>query len=85
VYGLNWWVNGLRADGTRLMPDAPAGTYYAAVLNAFLRRLGLAVSPLAEVHHQPFVKSFEFGMGRHASGLPIPDEFVEKKSFVLNR
>jgi CubicO group peptidase (beta-lactamase class C family) len=78
VYGFNWWVNGLRPDGTRLMPDAPAGVYLAAglnhnlcvvipewemvivrmgvdgnppdghasVLNAFLRRLGLAVSPL---------------------------------------
>jgi CubicO group peptidase (beta-lactamase class C family) len=78
VYGFNWWTNGLRPDGTRLLPDAPAGTTYAAglnhnlcvvvpewemvivrmgvdgnppdghasVLNAFLRRLGLAVSPL---------------------------------------
>lgn len=80
VYGFNWWVNGLRADGVRLMPDAPPCTYYAAglnhnlcvvvpawemvivrmgtdgnppeghhgVLNHFLRRLGMAVSPLAE-------------------------------------
>jgi CubicO group peptidase (beta-lactamase class C family) len=79
VYGFNWWVNGLRADGTRWMPDAPSGTYVAighnhnlcivipewemvivrlgidgnppdgnaAVLNSFLRRLGMAVSPLA--------------------------------------
>ena len=79
VYGFNWWINGSRADGNRLMPDAPPGTYYAAglnhniclvipewemvivrmgvdgnppdghaaVLNAFLRRLGLAVSPLS--------------------------------------
>ena len=80
VYGFNWWVNGFRADGTRLMPDAPPLTFYAAglnhnlcvgiipeweivivrmgvdgnppdghaaVLNSFLRRLGMAVSPLA--------------------------------------
>jgi CubicO group peptidase (beta-lactamase class C family) len=78
VYGFNWWVNGLRADGTRWMPDAPTGTYIAighnhnlcivipawemvivrmgidgnppdgnaTVLNAFLRRLGMAVNPL---------------------------------------
>lgn len=77
VYGFNWWVNGLHADGTRLLPDAPPGTYYASglnnnqcviipewemvivrmgvdgnappgTLNAFLRRLGLAVSPLGK-------------------------------------
>ncbi|HMO65593.1 MAG TPA: serine hydrolase, partial [Verrucomicrobiota bacterium] len=77
VHGFNWWVNGLRADGTRGLPDAPAGAFYAAglnqnlcivipewemvivrmgvdgnapgeVLNAFLRRLGMAVSPLGE-------------------------------------
>jgi CubicO group peptidase (beta-lactamase class C family) len=80
VYGYNWWVNGVGANGRRLLPDAPAGAYYAAgrnhnvcvvvpewemvivrvgsnddgnpvgghaaTLNAFLRRLGLAVSPL---------------------------------------
>lgn len=34
VYGFNWWTNGIRADGKRAMPDAPAGTYYyAAGLN----------------------------------------------------
>jgi CubicO group peptidase (beta-lactamase class C family) len=81
VYGFNWWTNrGARLDGRRLMPDAPAGTYFAAglnhnlcvvipewemvivrlgedgspsrghawVLNAFLRRLGMAVSPLGD-------------------------------------
>lgn len=77
-YGINWWVNGLNEKGSRLLPDAPPGTYFAAgfnhnlcvvipewemvivrmgtdgnpldgdasVLNAFLRRLGMAVSPL---------------------------------------
>jgi CubicO group peptidase (beta-lactamase class C family) len=81
VYGFNWWVNGRGADGTRLLPDAPPGTYYAAglnhnlcvvipewdmvivrmgvdgnppeghapVLNTFLRRLGMAVSPLPRI------------------------------------
>jgi hypothetical protein len=80
VYGFNWWVNGTQANGKRLMPDAPAGAYFAAglnhniclvipewemvivrmgtdgnprgghasTLNAFLRRLGMAVSPLSE-------------------------------------
>jgi hypothetical protein len=78
VYGYNWWVNGLRANHTRLLPDAPPGTFFAsglhhnlcivipewemvivrqgtdgnppdgthAVLNSFLRRLSMAVSPL---------------------------------------
>lgn len=27
VYGYNWWVNGVRKDGTRLWHEAPAGTY----------------------------------------------------------
>ena len=26
-YGFNWWVNGLKPDGTRKWPDAPAGTF----------------------------------------------------------
>jgi CubicO group peptidase (beta-lactamase class C family) len=79
VYGFNWWINGTRADGSRLLPDAPARSFYAvglnhnlcvvipewemvivrmgqdgkppeghaAVLNTFLRKLSLAVSPLA--------------------------------------
>lgn len=82
VYGFNWWVNGLRADGSRWLPDAPPGTYVAmglnhnlcvvipewemvivrmgvdgnppegsaTVLNAFLRRLGMAVWPLEPAH-----------------------------------
>jgi CubicO group peptidase (beta-lactamase class C family) len=29
VYGFNWWVNGTKPDGTRLWPDAPAGTFAA--------------------------------------------------------
>ncbi|GAA4399781.1 hypothetical protein GCM10023187_12200 [Nibrella viscosa] len=80
VYGFNWWVNGVHKDGRRSMPDAPAGTYFAAglnhnlcivipewdmvivrlgndgnppgghaqTLNNFLRRLSMAVHPLAE-------------------------------------
>lgn len=28
-YGLYWWTNGVRQDGTRPWPDAPAGTYAA--------------------------------------------------------
>ena len=27
VYGYNWWANGIKADGKRKWPDAPAGTY----------------------------------------------------------
>lgn len=77
--GFEWRVNDPGADGTRPLPDAPPGTFFAAapghrigvaipewetvivrlgedgdppdghasVLNAFLRRLGMAVSPLA--------------------------------------
>ena len=33
VYGLNWWVNGLKADGQRKWPGAPAGTYSASGYN----------------------------------------------------
>jgi CubicO group peptidase (beta-lactamase class C family) len=29
AYGLNWWVNGVRADGQRLWPGAPHGTFAA--------------------------------------------------------
>ena len=78
VYGLNWWTNGVRPDGTRLLPHAPPGTFVAlglhhnvlivvpewemvivrlgldeargdgwSVIDDFLRRLGMAVSPLA--------------------------------------
>jgi CubicO group peptidase (beta-lactamase class C family) len=79
VYGFNWWTNGERADGARLLPHAPPGTFLAlglhhnvlvvvpewemvvvrlgeddeprdewAALDDFLRRLGMAVSPLAD-------------------------------------
>ncbi|HAV61635.1 MAG TPA: hypothetical protein DCY13_04630, partial [Verrucomicrobiales bacterium] len=33
VYGFNWWCNGVRANGERLMPDAPPRAYFAAGLN----------------------------------------------------
>lgn len=33
VYGFNWWVNGVRADGQRKWPGAPAGTYSASGYN----------------------------------------------------
>jgi CubicO group peptidase (beta-lactamase class C family) len=77
VYGFNWWTNGVRPDGRRLLPHAPEGTFLAvglhhnvlivipewemvvvrlgedevrgdtwAVLDDFLRRLAMAVSPL---------------------------------------
>ncbi|MCK5345031.1 MAG: serine hydrolase, partial [Candidatus Heimdallarchaeota archaeon] len=29
-YGYNWWVNGIGKNGKRLLPDAPAGIYYAS-------------------------------------------------------
>jgi len=29
VYGLNWWVNGVKPDGQRLWPGAPPRTFYA--------------------------------------------------------
>jgi CubicO group peptidase (beta-lactamase class C family) len=28
-YGYNWWLNGIGADGERLWPNAPDGTYFA--------------------------------------------------------
>ncbi|MBT3383986.1 MAG: serine hydrolase [Prolixibacteraceae bacterium] len=30
VYGYNWWVNGIQANGARLWPNAPEGTYAAS-------------------------------------------------------
>jgi CubicO group peptidase (beta-lactamase class C family) len=30
TYGFNWWTNGLKADGKRKWPGAPAGTYAAS-------------------------------------------------------
>jgi len=33
VYGLNWWVNGIKADGKRRWPSAPVGTYSASGYN----------------------------------------------------
>lgn len=33
AYGFNWWVNGVMANGTRLMPDAPPRTYYSSGLH----------------------------------------------------
>ena len=33
VYGFNWWVNGLKADGQRKWPGAPVGTYSASGFN----------------------------------------------------
>jgi len=30
LYGYNWWVNGVRADGTRKWPGVPLGTYAAS-------------------------------------------------------
>ncbi len=30
VYGFNWWRNGLKPDGTRKLPAAPPGTYWAS-------------------------------------------------------
>jgi CubicO group peptidase (beta-lactamase class C family) len=33
VYGFNWWVNGIQADGRRKWPGAPAGTFAGAGFN----------------------------------------------------
>ncbi|MGC9327562.1 MAG: serine hydrolase, partial [Candidatus Hinthialibacter sp.] len=33
VYGFNWWLNGVKADGKRKWPDAPAGVYSASGYN----------------------------------------------------
>lgn len=33
TYGYNWWANGIKADGKRKWPDAPAGTYSASGYN----------------------------------------------------
>ena len=33
VYGLNWWVNGVKPDGERKWPEAPVGTYAASGYN----------------------------------------------------
>ena len=33
VYGLNWWVNGTKADGERKWPHAPSRTFAAAGFN----------------------------------------------------
>jgi CubicO group peptidase (beta-lactamase class C family) len=34
IYGYNWWVNGVKPDGQRLWPAAPAGAYYANGLHS---------------------------------------------------
>ncbi len=28
TYGYHWWANGILADGSRFLPDAPLGTFY---------------------------------------------------------
>jgi len=33
VYGYNWWANGIKPDGKRKWPGAPAGTYSASGAN----------------------------------------------------
>lgn len=33
VYGLNWWTNGVKADGRRRWPGVPVGTYAASGYN----------------------------------------------------
>ena len=33
VYGFNWWVNGIKTDGNRKWPGAPAGAYAACGYN----------------------------------------------------
>ena len=33
VYGLNWWCNGLRPDGSRKWPGAPEDTFSASGFN----------------------------------------------------
>lgn len=33
VYGFNWWVNGIKANGKRKWPGAPVGTYAASGYN----------------------------------------------------
>lgn len=32
-YGYNWWINGIKPDGTYLMPDTPVDTYFASGFN----------------------------------------------------
>lgn len=33
IYGYHWWSNGIKADGTRNLPDAPLGTFYRTGYN----------------------------------------------------
>ena len=33
VYGYHWWTNGIKADSTRDLPDAPLGTFYRTGYN----------------------------------------------------
>jgi hypothetical protein len=33
VYGYHWWVNGVRADGSRALPDAPRDTFWRSGAN----------------------------------------------------
>lgn len=33
IYGYHWWTNGIKADGSRNLPDAPLGTFYRTGYN----------------------------------------------------
>ncbi len=33
IYGFHWWVNGVKPDGSRSLPDTPAGTFYRTGYN----------------------------------------------------
>ena len=60
IYGYHWWVNGIKADGERNLPDAPLGTFYRSGFNhnmifvipewnMVIVRLGVDGSPVGRI------------------------------------
>jgi len=79
TYGFNWWANGIKADGQRKWPGAPAGTYAASGYNnndmfvipewnMVIVRLGLDETQrkISDVVYSNFIE----GVGKAITDLP---------------
>jgi CubicO group peptidase (beta-lactamase class C family) len=65
VYGLNWWVNGVKPDGARKWPGAPAGTYASSGFNNndmfIIPEWGMVVVRLGLDEGEREIKDEEYG------------------------